>query len=212
VALWVFAAVTEDIVRKESLTRFDLNLAAWLHTHATANGYATFRVVTQLGAPVTLTIVAAGVTLVLAAQRQWVFLGGWLVALGGGGLLTTFLKLTIHRPRPPYADTFLVSFSWSFPSGHAMESLVAYGMLAYLAGVLWIHRRSAQIAVAVSVGLLVVAIGVSRVYLGVHYFSDVVGGYAAGTLWLATCISGVEVVRRWRSGASGFTPDSGATA
>jgi membrane-associated phospholipid phosphatase len=212
VALLVFTAITEDVVRQEPLTRFDLSLANWLHTHATAQGYATFRVVTLLGAPVTLTIVAAAVTLALAARRQWVLLGGWLVALGGGGLLTALLKLAIHRQRPPYADTFLVNFSWSFPSGHAMESLIAYGMLAYLAGVLWIHRRSAQIAVAASAGLLVVAIGVSRVYLGVHYFSDVVGGYAAGTLWLSTCISAVAVMRRWRSGASGFTPDSGATA
>jgi undecaprenyl-diphosphatase len=78
-----------------------------------------------------------------------------------------------------------------------MGSLIGYGMLAYVLMLLWIHRRSAQIAVALGATVLIVAIGVSRLYLGVHYFSDVVGGYAAGVLWLAACVSGLEVARRW---------------
>jgi undecaprenyl-diphosphatase len=138
------------------------------------------------------------VGLVLAARREWILLGGWLAAFAGGGLLDGVLKLVIRRPRPPYADAFLQHFSWSFPSGHAMGSLIGYGMLAYVLMLLWIHRRSAQIAVALGAALLIVAIGLSRLYLGVHYFSDVVGGYAAGVLWLSACISGVEVARRWR--------------
>jgi undecaprenyl-diphosphatase len=79
-----------------------------------------------------------------------------------------------------------------------MGSLIGYGMLAYVLMLLWIHGRSAQIVVALGAALLIVAIGLSRLYLGVHYFSDVVGGYAAGVLWLSACISGVEVARRWR--------------
>ena len=82
-----------------------------------------------------------------------------------------------------------------------MGSLIGYGMLAYVLAVLWIYRRSAQFSVALGAALLIVAIGLSRLYLGVHYFSDVVGGYAAGLLWLSACISGLEVARRWRGGA-----------
>jgi len=67
--------------------------------------------------------------------------------------------------------------------------------------VLAIRRRAFQIAVVVGAALLIVAVGLSRLYLGVHYFSDVVGGYAAGVLWLSGTISGVEVARRWRVGA-----------
>jgi len=63
--------------------------------------------------------------------------------------------------------------------------------------VLWVHRRSLQIAIVLGATLLILAIGLSRLYLGVHYFSDVVGGYAAGVLWLSTCVSGLEVARRW---------------
>src|SRR5205823_14113617 len=95
-----------------------------------------------------------------------------------------------------YAAAFLHHYSWSFPSGHAMGSLIGYGMLAYVLVVLRFHRRSTQISVLLGAALLIMAVGVSRLYLGVHYFSDVVGGYAAGLLWLAACISGVEIARR----------------
>jgi undecaprenyl-diphosphatase len=82
-----------------------------------------------------------------------------------------------------------------------MGSLIGYGLLAYMLVVLWVHRRSTQISIWLGAALLIVAVGVSRLYLGVHYFSDVVGGYAAGLLWLSACISGLEVARRWRAGA-----------
>jgi undecaprenyl-diphosphatase len=82
-------------------------------------------------------------------------------------------------------------------------------MLAYVLTLLWIHRRSAQIAVVLGAALLIIAIGFSRLYLGVHYFSDVVGGYAAGVLWLSACISGLEVAHRWRAGLPPAAPSAG---
>ncbi len=197
--LWLFGAITEDVIHHDPLTRFDTVLLEWLHGHATPTGYAMFHAITLLGSPVTLTVLALGMGLVLAARRQWILLGGWLAAFAGGGLLDAVLKLEIRRPRPPYAAAFLQHYSWSFPSGHAMGSLIGYGMLAYVLGVLWIHRRSAQIPLVLGAALLILAIGFSRLYLGVHYFSDVVGGYAAGLLWLAACISGVELARRWHA-------------
>jgi len=196
--LWLFAAVTEDVIHHDPLTQLDVALLDWLHARATPTGYAVFNTISSLGAAVTLTILALAVGLVLAARREWILLAGWLAAFAGGGLLDVVLKLVIRRPRPPGAAAFLQHFSWSFPSGHAMASLIGYGMLAYVLTLLWIHHRSAQIAVVLGAALLIIAIGFSRLYLGVHYFSDVVGGYAAGVLWLSACISGVEVARRWR--------------
>jgi len=199
--LWLFGGITEDVIHHDPLTQFDVTLLNWVHVRATPAGYAVSNAITLLGSPVTLTVLALGVGLLLAARRQWILLGGWLAAFGGGGLLNEVLKLVIRRPRPPYAAAFLSHYSWSFPSGHAMASLIGYGMLAYVLGVLWIHRRRAQVSVVLGAALLIMAIGLSRLYLGVHYFSDVVGGYAAGLLWLSACISGLEVARRWRAGA-----------
>jgi len=204
--LWVFAGVTEDVIHHDPLTQFDVALLDWLHARATATGYAVFNAISSLGSAVTLTILALAVGFVLSARREWILLVGWLAAFAGGGLLDVVLKLLIRRPRPPGAAAFLQHFSWSFPSGHAMASLIGYGMLAYVLTLLWIHRRSAQIAVVLGAALLIVAIGFSRLYLGVHYFSDVVGGYAAGVLWLSACISGLEVARGWRAGLPSAAP------
>ena len=204
--LWVFAGVTEDVIHHDPLTQFDVALLDWLHARATATGYAVFNAISLLGSPVTLTILALAVALLLAARRELIVLAGWLAAFAGGGLLDVVLKLLIRRPRPPGAAAFLQHFSWSFPSGHAMASLIGYGMLAYVLTLLWIHRRSAHIAVVLGAALLIIAIGFSRLYLGVHYFSDVVGGYAAGVLWLSACISGLEVARGWRAGLPSAAP------
>jgi undecaprenyl-diphosphatase len=195
--LWLFGGVTEDVIHHDPLTQFDVALLDWLHAHATATGYAIFNAISLVGSPAALTVLALGVGLLLGVRRQWIVLGGWIAAFGGGSLLNEVLKVVIRRPRPPQADTFLTHYSWSFPSGHAMVSLIGYGMLAYLLVVLWVHRRSLQIAIVLGATLLILAIGLSRLYLGVHYFSDVVGGYAAGVLWLSTCVSGLEVARRW---------------
>jgi len=88
-----------------------------------------------------------------------------------------------------------------------MGSLVAYGMLAY---VLVLHLRSTAARNAVIAGaiVLVLVIGFTRLFLGVHFFSDVVAGYAAGTVWLAVCISGLEVLRRKASSVLTMRPAS----
>jgi undecaprenyl-diphosphatase len=195
--LALFATVTEDVVEHERLTHFDVTLFGWLQSHATPLGRAVCTWISYIGSFPAMAGLALAGGLVLALRRRWMVLGGWATAFAGGGLLDGLLKLAIRRPRPPTAAASLVH-SWSFPSGHAMGSLIGYGMLAYLLVSLGVHRRGAQFAILASAAVLTVAIGISRLYLGVHYFSDVVGGYAAGVLWLSTCVSGLEVARRWR--------------
>jgi undecaprenyl-diphosphatase len=196
--LWLFGSITEDVIHHDPLTLFDVTLLDWMHARATPAGYAVFNAISLLGSLVTMIIMALGGGFFLAVRRQWIVLGGWVAAFAGGGVLNQVLKLVIRRPRPEYAAAFLRDVSWSFPSGHAMGSLIGYGMLVYLLATLVLHGRGTQMAVALGAAVLVGAIGLSRLYLGVHYFSDVVGGYAAGMLWLSACISGVEVARRWR--------------
>ena len=117
---------------------------------------------------------------------------GVIAGLIVGALLDRWLKLTIHRPRPSYAAALLDNQTWSFPSGHAMGALVGYGMLAYVLILLGGGSRKTNVLIVASTAALVVIIGISRLYLGVHYFSDVAGGYAAGLLWLCVCIAVLE--------------------
>ena len=118
----------------------------------------------------------------------------WLIAGAGAGLLNFAPKNFYDRPRPPFKDSWVYESNQSFPSGHSTGSLVIYGLLAYLLLLVLSGRRTRGAVVAGTV-LLVLAIGFSRVYLGAHYFSDVVGGYCVGAAWLIVCISAVESVR-----------------
>jgi len=194
--LWIFLGVTEDVVHNDPLTQFDLRLVDWFQAHHGAAGDQIFRAISALGSPLVLITVGLGVAVFLAIKQQGLVLEGWLLAFVGGALLNNILKRAIHRPRP-YAASACLSHTWSFPSGHAMVSLIAYGMLTYVLIILGPRSRRVQLAIAGCATLLVLAIGLSRLYLGAHYFSDVVGGYAAGMLWLAACITGFEVTRRW---------------
>jgi membrane protein DedA with SNARE-associated domain/membrane-associated phospholipid phosphatase len=200
-ALWLFGGITEGVIHQDPLTQFDLTLLAWFHGHATPTDLRISVAISWLGSPVVLTALGLVVALVLLCRRHMLLLAGWVATLVGGSVLDMTLKHVIQRPRPIYASACLHGRSFSFPSGHAMGSLVVYGMLAYLLVVFWTERRRTQLAIVLIAALLTVAIGVSRLYLGVHYFSDVVAGYAAGLLWLSACITGLEMARRQRGAA-----------
>jgi membrane-associated phospholipid phosphatase len=110
-------------------------------------------------------------------------------AVGGSALLNLVLKIIFHRTRPVFPQAFLVDTGYSFPSGHTMISLAFYGVIAYIA-LTYIKGRSWKVLTVVGALVISVVIGFSRLYLGVHYLTDVLAGWAAGGLWLAVCILG----------------------
>lgn len=197
-ALWLFGGVTEDVIHHDPLTVLDVQAAAWFRAHASPLGDRIAVIITMAGSPVAMALLAIVVAGVLSYRRSWIVLVGWMAAFAGGGALDWELKRMIHRPRPVGAAAFLLSHSFSFPSGHAMGSLLGYGMLAYLLTAFWPWARRHHRGVIIFTFMLVLTIGLTRLYLGVHFLSDVIGGYAAGTVWLAGCVTGVEIARRQR--------------
>jgi undecaprenyl-diphosphatase len=193
----LFAVIAHHVIGDTAVTRFDREVSDQLHAHALDAPILTgiMRLLTKLGGLPFLTILAVGVALVLLRLRQrWLALA-WILTLAGGGLLDAWLKGIFARDRPVFADPLIHEPTLSFPSGHSMGSLCSYGMLAYLLS-LRLQRWPARLAVIAGLGLLVLAIGFTRIYLGAHWLSDVIGGYAAAAVWLAFCISAVEMVRR----------------
>lgn len=182
---------------RSALVSLDSSVLEWMHQHATPAGVSLFLTISRFGSPEAMTILAIAGALILAWRREWIVLGGWTAAFVGGSALEQWLKLTVHRARPPYAAALLKHPTWSFPSGHALGALVGYGMVVYVLLLLG-HRwgRRTRFLIVGAAALVITTIGVSRLYLGVHYFSDVVGGYVAGVLWLSVCITGVEFARR----------------
>lgn len=189
VGIVFFAALAEEVAEKSSLVAFDHQLAAALQNTWTPRFVLAFSRVTALGGGYSLAVIGAGVALILVLRKERSLLLGWVVATLGASVLTTVLKEIFQRVRPEYAHMS----SWSFPSGHSMGSFVTYGMLTYILS----RYLPAWAAWVIGAGLLllVLFIGFSRLYLGVHYFSDVMAGYSVAMVWLAACISGTEIAR-----------------
>jgi membrane-associated phospholipid phosphatase len=189
-----FLALTFQIGQQDWLVRFDHSLSASLHEHSTVNAVLIFQLVSVFGDASTLTSISLLFIIVLLVAQYWRLFFLWTISLPGAGILNQFLKNTFQRQRPQLPNPWINESGWSFPSGHAMCSLVIYGLLAYSICFLPTSR-----ALRVSFGLLtislVTAIGFSRLYLGAHYFSDVMAGYLAATFWLVLCIMGNQAAR-----------------
>jgi len=194
-SLWLFGGLAEDLLTGDPIVRFDRVLADYLHSLATPPLTTFFLIVTAFGSIEAIVLLGVIVAAFLAWGRRWLFLGSWLAAVAGSAVLDQLLKGLFERPRPYFEHPLLIETSYSFPSGHAMESFVVYGMLAYFA-VLALRSWEWRVAVVFGAALLVVLIGFSRMYLGVHYLSDVLAGYAAGGVWLSALITGTETIRR----------------
>src|SRR5262249_38715251 len=176
-----------------------MRVAAELERHAETHPGLLWimRVVTYAGGLLAMMILTMVGGLVLAMRRHRLLATVWLFSAITGALIDQVLKIAIDRQRPANPDVWVTQTNPSFPSGHSMASVVGYGMLAYFA-MLRLRRRWLRMAVVAGFAVLVLLIGLSRMYLRAHYFSDVIGGYCIGAVWLGVCISGMEALRRRR--------------
>lgn len=194
VASLVFFEIADEIGADEDLGQFDIALSGALSRHASDQQLQTFATITHMGDKVFLVALVLVVAVCLLRRREMFTAGAWVVACGLGGLLNSALKESFARARPEHLHGFATATGWSFPSGHSSGSIIVYGLLGYLAV---LHTpKSVHIPVAALAMMLVVFVGSSRVILQVHYFSDVLAGYAFGAAWVAAWIAGLEVLRR----------------
>ncbi|HEU5169437.1 MAG TPA: phosphatase PAP2 family protein [Gemmatimonadales bacterium] len=198
--LWGFAELAEAVGKGET-QRFDDAVLLWLNRHATPTLDTVALQITAVGNGLTVVVVALVACAFLWAVRERVGVLLLAMAVAGGDLLNRVLKGTFARPRPELfvLDTpFARPVSASFPSGHATASMVLYLVLAYLL-VRLCGRAAFKWVVIIVAGLLIFLIGLSRLYLGVHYPSDVIAGYLFGFVWAACCAFGIEAVRGLRA-------------
>jgi undecaprenyl-diphosphatase len=189
-SLFLFGWIAEEVRHGETAS-FDLAVRDWVHQFASPAMTRVMTAISMLGYKILIIelVVALSVFLYLRWRRAAVWLA---VTMAGALALELALKYAFHRPRPPVfvgAEPGL----YSFPSGHALSSFCFY---AVMAGLIASRVRSPALRIAVGAlaALLVIAIGVSRVYLGMHYPSDVIGGYLAAAVW----VSAMLVLDRWR--------------
>ncbi len=193
-ATLAFAAIAEGVFRSTWLPHADVTLSNALHASADPRTIAFFKRFTYLGSE-GVVVTGGVVTVFLLLKRERLLALGWALSLIGGALLNGALKALFTRPRPSFADPVAVATGFSFPSGHAMSTWIATGMLVYVASRFLSNDRQRLVALAIAL-VFCVMVGFSRMVLGVHFLTDVVGGFAAGTVWLGACISGLEIARR----------------
>ena len=192
----LFAEIAEHLGDGRKLGQLDTLFSNTVRTTVSMTTLQVFALLTHLGDPVTLTVLSVVVAAVLLQRRQLWLCAAWLLAVVGNAVLSKLLKSIFERARPIHDHGLAFADGWSFPSGHSSSSVVAFGMLAYLTARFLPERLAAwRLPVLMTAAALAFTVGCSRVFLQVHYASDVLAGFAAGTVWLAVCVSAVEVGR-----------------
>ena len=187
-AAWLFGAIAEDIVTSDRLTVLDVEVARWLRAHATPEVTRWMLLVTDLHSTIAVSWYAGVVAAALAWHRQWRHLATVFVCVAGGLTLNVLMKLAFHRARPVLDDPLLTLTSYSFPSGHVAGSTLMYGLI-----VAWTFTRTRRPLVRAAVVIVaagaIALVAFTRMYLGVHFLSDVAAAFAEGVAWLALCLS-----------------------
>lgn len=195
-ALFLFAWLAEEVLDGDT-EAFDETVRAFVHGFAGEwlTGFMNF--VTMLGSTLFLSIVFICV-LIIFYRIEWKRAAVLLTATMVGAVILNFvLKVSFARARPvPFFDTPLPA-SYSFPSGHALFAVCFYAALAWLVAA-QMRKRSLKFLIWIFAVLIVLLIGLSRIYLGVHYPSDVIAGYAAAIIWVLTVISADLLLKKSR--------------
>jgi membrane-associated phospholipid phosphatase len=192
-----FALLAEGYAVGSPTVELDTWLANALHANLVPSATAAFATVTALGSTASLALVASAAAALLVRRGRYGDAALLVVVFAGAQLLTWVLKAIFERPRPAFDDPVATASWFSFPSGHALSSIALYGALAY---VLFGRWRSTAVRAAgfAAAALLVAGIGFSRLYLGVHYLTDVLAGYSAGLALLLLAIAILNTAWRGR--------------
>jgi undecaprenyl-diphosphatase len=184
--------------RSPALQTFDGRVHDWAVVQRNSGATTFFDVMSTVGGPAGLSVIMLLAAIALGWKRRFRWLAYVAFTASGGVLLDAELKRFFARARPEVAQQLMHASGYSFPSGHAMGSTVVFAALSYLAfrtlPQWW--ERAAAVSFAAT---MILAVALSRVYLGVHWISDVSAGIACGLLWVAVTTAAYEMLRRIRT-------------
>ncbi len=188
-----FVEIAEH-VRSGSTTGFDDSVLVWIGQHRSVRMDAVMLEITALGTGTVVLMIAALSALFLSLTQHKFSALLLFVATAGGIVLNGILKFGFHRPRPHIIPWGTNAVASSFPSGHAMSAIVVYGTVAYLAARLHERRWARWLTMFFAV-VVILFICYSRMYLGVHYPSDILAGLLIGVAWAGFCMATLEAVQ-----------------
>lgn len=191
-----FARLLDDVTEADGITFFDRDVTGLVAANRHTAVSDVFQGLTEIGAPNVLALIVAVAGCLLAWRSrslQPILIA--LVAYGGVRVLVNVVKNLVDRERPSSTVAIEAAYGYSFPSGHAAGSVVTFGVIAFMATAT-VRSRGGRIALWTGAALLTIGVSSSRVYLGVHYLSDVLAAWAIGISWLTILVVGVSVVQR----------------
>ncbi|MFT2009141.1 phosphatase PAP2 family protein [Pontibacter sp. 13R65] len=188
----LLSQLTEEVIESEGIVRLDKKLTSLLFGVRSGWLSQAFFYLTQLGTRAAVFIVGAIVSVVFLYRKQYVTIVAFWLVMAGVGLSVRYGKTFISRPRPVDV-AYYQEHNFSFPSGHATTAIALFGILAYFLCRRYRQPGQRRLIIASAV-VLIGAVGFSRIYLGVHYLTDVLAGFMLGGLWLLLGISLTEMM------------------
>jgi membrane-associated phospholipid phosphatase len=182
--LSIVAWLCTEVWEREAFS-LDRSLLLWIHQFANPQLDGVMLFITALGDPCVVITVFISTIAWLGMKRRYTDGIRFIIVSVGGASINYVMKLFFAKPRPELWPRLISETSFSFPSGHAVGSMVVYGFIAYI---LARELPSYQRYIYAVASVLIIAIGFSRLYLGVHYPTDIIAGYGVGILWLITCL------------------------
>jgi membrane-associated phospholipid phosphatase len=178
---WAFVEIVDEL-KRHKIEHFDTIIITFVQSWISPDLTAVMKVITFFGSAQWITTCVIIVSLLLWLKKERLYALFFALTVSLGTEFNYLLKQIFERKRPDI-QPLIHEKGFSFPSGHSMASFVLYGALAYLLFEL-LDSRPAKLFGTVVACLFILLIGTSRIYLGVHYPSDVIGGYAAAAIWL----------------------------
>jgi membrane-associated phospholipid phosphatase len=197
-----FGQLLDSVVESDGITVADRPVLGFFAAHRESWWTTVATVISDVGSPVGTAVTGVAVGAVLAwLRRSWLPL--LIIILGGAGIavINSVVKSSVSRTRPPLITAVLGAHGYSFPSGHTTGTTVVWLLSAWMIGRWMISRRVARVTLWAGALLMIGAVGVTRVYLGVHFPSDVMAGWALGAAWTVTI---ALVVKVWEQSSRTF--------
>jgi len=201
-----FGELLDNVLEGEGIAVADRPVLRFLAEHRQPWSVTAARVISDIGSPVGAAVTAVVVGVALSwARRSWLPLLVFALGAGGIGVINMTVKRLVSRSRPPLDTAVLGEQGFSFPSGHTVGTTVVWLLSAWMVGHWVISGRAVGVAVWTGALLMIAMVGATRVYLGVHFPSDVLAGWALGAAWAATI---ALVVNVWEQSGRTLTDSS----
>lgn len=195
VFIYFFFKILQDLIGVDPLVQSDLRFITLLQYFRNSTFNHVMLFCTYLGKS---QIISAGVALAclfFLIYQRWHYLIALLASVLGGEVFVWLIKNLVERPRPELVNALTPEAGYSFPSGHSFVAFSFYGLLCYVV-FRASHKWWLKLSECLAALLIIILIGFSRIYLGVHYPTDVLASYASGAAWLTVIITGLEINRR----------------